>query len=1072
MSRIPEEELERIKRGSDLKAPVESGGVVLRRHGVDFLGLCPFHDDREPSLVVSPKKNLWHCLGACRAGGSVIDWVMRRDGVSFRHAVEILRRGGAAAEPTSTSPTPPAAPSRHLPAVVGPSGSDGAMLGQVVDYYHETLKESPEALAYLERRGLASSSLIDRFRLGYANRTLGYRIPERRLKAGEEVRGRLERLGILRGSGHEHFRGSLVVPVFGEDGTVVGIYGRKIGERLRPGTPAHLYLPGPQRGVWNREALGPEVILCESLLDAMTFWCAGLWRVTASYGVNGFTEEHLGAFRRAGVRRVLIAYDRDSAGDKAAAALAPVLAAAGIESRRVQFPRGMDANEYALKVQPARRSLALLVEQAALLMEGTAAGTAVMAAGGGVATEAAGVASRGEAHSSLAAVAAEDSSAVPPGAVTPPAPLPRAAAAVAIAPTGVPAAARTPVAVAGARSGAGAEEVVITLGERRYRVRGLSRNITADSLRINLLVRRGEVIHVDTLDLYSAKQRSTYISAAARELGTEEGQIKKDLGTVLLRLEELQEERLRERAGRGERAAVELSPEEEREALHLLRSPDLLERIVRDYERCGVVGEEVNKLVGYVAAVSRKLERPLAVIVQSASAAGKTSLMDAVLSFVPEEERVQYSALTGQSLFYMEGLDLRHKILAVAEEEGAERASYALKLLQSEGELTIASTGKDPETGRLVTHEYRVEGPVMIMLTTTATDIDEELLNRAIVLSVDEEREQTRRVHRAQRERRTLAGLLARTERAEVLRVHQNAQRLLRPLAVVNPYAPHLTFLDTRTRTRRDHEKYLTLIDSIALLHQYQREVKVVERGGRRVEYIEVTLEDIEAANRLAATVLGRSLDELPPQTRRFLEGLHGWLEGRRWDVVAGGATDGDGTEAASDRGGEAPIRFSAREAREALGMGASQTKVHLSRLLELEYLLVCRGEHGRYLYELLYRGEGAGSGPFLPGLLDVEVLRQSYDVERPEPDGGWPGRRASRPESGRAVAGGGPEGGRGGEAVPKSGSSNDLASTEALSPETAHRGRSRRDSSYIPPAAASAGPAPAAPASANGAHP
>ena len=123
----------------------------------------------------------------------------------------------------------------------------------------------------------------------------------------------------------------------------------------------------------------------------------------------------------------------------------------------------------------------------------------------------------------------------------------------------------------------------------------------------------------------------------------------------------------------------------------------------------------------------RKLERPLAVMVQSSSAAGKSALMNAVLAFVPEEERVAYSAMTGQSLFYMGETDLKHKVLAIAEEEGAERASYALKLLQSEGELSIASTGKDPTTGRLVTHEYQVEGPAAIFMTTTAIDLDEEL---------------------------------------------------------------------------------------------------------------------------------------------------------------------------------------------------------------------------------------------------------------------------------------------------------------------------------------------------------
>ena len=121
--------------------------------------------------------------------------------------------------------------------------------------------------------------------------------------------------------------------------------------------------------------------------------------------------------------------------------------------------------------------------------------------------------------------------------------------------------------------------------------------------------------------------------------------------------------------------------------------------------------------------------------------------MDAVLAFVPEEERIQYSAMTGQSLYYMGEMDLKHKVLAIVEEEGASRAAYALKLLQSEGALSIASHRQRSATGKLVTHQYRVEGPVMIFLTTTAIDLDEELLNRCLVLSVNEDREQTQAIH-------------------------------------------------------------------------------------------------------------------------------------------------------------------------------------------------------------------------------------------------------------------------------------------------------------------------------------
>ena len=194
-------------------------------------------------------------------------------------------------------------------------------------------------------------------------------------------------------------------------------------------------------------------------------------------------------------------------------------------------------------------------------------------------------------------------------------------------------------------------------------------------------------------------------------------------------------------------------------AMGLLTSPDLVTRIAADFSRGGIVGESINALVGYLAAISRKLERPLALLIQSTSAAGKSSLLDAVLRFVPEEDRIVYSAMTGQSLFYMGEMNLKHKVLAIAEEEGAHRASYALKLLQSEGELTIASTSKDPTTGKLVTEEYHVEGPVMIALTTTAAEIDEELLNRCLVLTIDEGRQQTAAIHAAQRERRTLAGL-------------------------------------------------------------------------------------------------------------------------------------------------------------------------------------------------------------------------------------------------------------------------------------------------------------------------
>jgi hypothetical protein len=278
------------------------------------------------------------------------------------------------------------------------------------------------------------------------------------------------------------------------------------------------------------------------------------------------------------------------------------------------------------------------------------------------------------------------------------------------------------------------DEVTITEGDRRYRIRGLGKNLSPEVLKVNLLATRGDAIHVDTLDLNVDRQRVAFIKRAAEEHEVQEDVIRKDLGRVFLRLEVLRNDQIR-KALEPKEEEVKLSPEERTAAMELRQDPRLMERILADFERCGIVGEETNKKVAYLAAVSRLLDTPLAVMMQSSSAAGKSLLMGAVLGLMPEEQRVQYSAMTGQSLFYMGETDLKYKILAIVEEEGAQRAAYALKLLQSEGVLTIASTGKDPSTGKLVTHQYRVEGPVMVFLTTTAIEIDEELLNRCLVLT-------------------------------------------------------------------------------------------------------------------------------------------------------------------------------------------------------------------------------------------------------------------------------------------------------------------------------------------------
>ncbi|QDV45066.1 DNA primase [Stieleria neptunia] len=660
----------------------------------------------------------------------------------------------------------------------------------IAEFYASCLKESERAKAYVNEELHLTTEQATEQKIGFADRTLGKQIPQRRIKRGREVRDALVAAGLYKANGRETMRGRVAVPVVNDEGNIIGLRGYKI----------------------DAHASGEDVII------------VGQSETTIPEPVA----------------------DAIKASDSK-----PQTAATSVLSSR---PATTTDNELGI----------------------------------------------------------EDN------------------------------------------------QIIFIRDDRRYRIRGLEKNKSTLTLKVNLMASRDDLVHMDTLDLVKARSRTSFIKATATELYTDADIIKKDIGTLLLKLEALQSDRIAA-LKQPARAEVKLSNEEQREALALLRSPNLLERIVADMDACGTVGESTNKLAGYLAATSRKLAKPLAIVIQSSSSAGKTSLMDAVLSMMPIEDVNRFSGMTGQSLFYLDSDSIRHKILAIAEDEGIRQASYALKLLQSEGELRHATVGRG-EDGRSQTQEHHVEGPTQIFLTKTALDIDEELINRCLILTVDESRNQTDAIQNIQRDARAAVLSQLNELKRSLRKLHQNAQRLIRPLTIVNPYAPQLTFANNKTRLRRDHEKYLTLIDTIALLHQHQREVKHATLNERQVEYIEVTKNDIAVANGIAGLVLGRSLDELAPQTRNLLGLLNGYV----------------GETAKANSVPRDAVRFTRRDIREATSIGNSQLGIHLNRLVDLEYVHVHRGRKGgRYIYELLYSGEGREGQPFMTGLIDPGKLSE-----------------------------------------------------------------------------------------------
>jgi len=871
---IDKTEIERVKRAHELVGFIRSRGVVLTQRGKQLVGLCLFHDDHEPSLVVDAKKQLWNCLGACHEGGDVYRFVMKADGVDFREAHR--RLGGHEAESK------------------GVMVEDQQWLERAVDHCHMRLLETPAAQYYLRLRGITATEFVTSFRVGYADGTLAAKLPA-------EGRRALRRVGVLTGSGRELLRGCVLFPLVAaggaNSGRVVDLYGRSIEGRR------HLYLPGERHGVFNPQGARntDDVIVTESIIDAAALWSAGLRNVIPVYGVTGLTEEIMAHLVECRVKRVVLLLDADEAGRTAAIEMAKRLAAVNIEARSVELP-AKDAAEFI--------------------------------AGGGLVDE----------LRMLISVSADSSSADASAA--------RAVRAEALKATGT--------------SNEGA--MLFSVDGREYRIRGLS-PVGLERLRVNVRLTNNGNFHLDTIDLYQARARTLFAQTAAKLCNVSEQQVSADL---LRLIEKLEAARLAMRKNGDEQNQHEapLTPAEREAALQYLKDPKLTERIVEDFRKCGLVGERATVLTAYLAAVSRKLSEPLAVLIVARSGAGKSALQDALCAFVPPEEAVRVTRLTGQALFYKDPYSLQRKVLLIAEDEGAAQAVYSLRTLASDQRLSIAATRTDPQSGKLHTEHYEVYGPVVIVLTTTSPEaFDEETRSRFVQLTMDESAAQTKAILERQRRSFTLEGVLERATAEAVQRLHHNAQRLLRPLAVVNPYVEQLTYPSDRLMHRREQKKYLALINAIALLHQHQREVKRAARGDVELEYVEVTIADIALANELAQDVLSRGLDELAAPVRGLYDELRKLCVQRAEEMNCQAEA----------------VLLSRREIREATGWSDWQVRSYCRQLVEMEYLYATINGNGRPCVYSLARAEENGLNG-LRGLTEVAAIRQQLKETASQP--------------------------------------------------------------------------------------
>jgi len=325
-------DLARLKQSIDLVAVVQSRGVKLIQQGKDYVGLCPFHEEKTPSFRVTPAKNLFHCLG-CHVGGSVIDFIMRQDGLSKSEAIAWLKKNSGA---TFMRPAPNAPTARLL----NPQDAE-ALLQRVATFYSRTLCKDAAGMGYLKRRNLSDAAMLEVFQIGYSNGTLHKALPQ----SGQIIQN-LKTLGVLNRRGQEHFRGCVTVPIFDAAGNMAGIYGRRVSDA----EPRHLYLPGAHRSVWNGTAakINQTLFITEAILDGMSLWRAGFKNVIALYGANGWTDDHEKLLRANGVTEIYLCLDNDKAGEEAAARLEKEILPPLVKKIHVvKWPEGVkDANDF------------------------------------------------------------------------------------------------------------------------------------------------------------------------------------------------------------------------------------------------------------------------------------------------------------------------------------------------------------------------------------------------------------------------------------------------------------------------------------------------------------------------------------------------------------------------------------------------------------------------------------------------------------------------------------------------------------------------------------------------------
>jgi DNA primase len=755
-------------------------------------------------------------------------------------------------------------------------------LNDVALEYHRRLLKNRKALSCLKQRGITDQSMFTDYQLGFSDGTL------KEILSADQV-DCLKEQGLFCENGTEFFADCLVFPIFDENKKVVSFYGWTIDDHAKV---KDLYLKGPHRSVFNLGAVKvyrEQIVLTESVLDALSLIRLDIRGTLACYGVNGFTEEMSGILKKERVKEVVIAFDNDDAGQTGAAKLRDKLTGQGFAVKCICPPVKKDWNEELVR-GITKEQIQALIEEAECYQE--------------------------QKQEKLSFEIKGDTYYFRKDGLT-------------------------------------------------YRVIGFKGNFTTE-LKLNLRCwqdKDREKTLSRVFNIYAERACELYIRAVSEEFSISQDIIKGHFEGMIEVFEEERERLLDEKGKKFAKKIYVLSNDEAKQALDILTGSDLLqEHLLADTEKMGLVGEEANKIICYHAIISRLWRRPVNVCTLSMYGMGKSFLHDTMHRFVPEEDLKDYSRITKNDLYYREDENaFMGKILSVDEVEGIADSLYSIRTLISKGYLSVSYASVDPVTGKMGHEENKVFGRPSVFVTGTNDEkMDEETLSRFVVCTTDASNDQRLRIKQRQFFEMSMRGMKERRMEEELVKKHRNILRMIKKMEVLFPASWDLSRIENGDYSPRNNLCYLSFIASSAIRDQHNRKIYTGDDAYGRFSYIEASKADVRLANRIMLELFGKSVRDLKPPQKIFLEKVQAFVReqvrGKNLAVT------------------EYP--FYEMDVRLSTGLSASQVSCYLNDLIRLEYIVLDgRGRHNKKRYKLAIDEIKDESERYLSGLIDADRL-------------------------------------------------------------------------------------------------